>query len=84
MGDGTCPVPPVHKKSETRGIAWLVGGFVFCPCHLPLTLGAIASLLSGTAVGALVSGHPWIAGILVTLVWIVMWVIGFRRLLEKQ
>jgi hypothetical protein len=28
----------------------MVGGLLICPCHLPLTLGLMATVLSGTAV----------------------------------
>lgn len=47
----------------------MVGAFVFCPCHLPLTLSALALLLGGTAAGALLREHPYVAAIIVTLLW---------------
>jgi len=31
----------------------LIGAFLFCPCHLPLTLALAGMLLAGTAAGAL-------------------------------
>ena len=31
---------------------WPVTALIFCPCHLPLTMAAFASLTAGTAVGA--------------------------------
>ncbi len=49
---------------------WLIGGFVFCPCHLPLTLWLLGSLLAGTALGAVFRDHLVLAGTAVTLVWI--------------
>jgi Fe2+ transport system protein B len=54
---------------ENRGMAWMIGAFVFCPCHLPITLGALALLLSGTAAGALLRAHPYVAGVVVTVLW---------------
>ena len=51
-------------------MAWMIGAFVFCPCHLPITLGALALLLGGTAAGALLRAHPYVAGIVVTLLWV--------------
>jgi hypothetical protein len=42
---------------------------VFCPCHLPLTLGALALLLGGTAAGAALRAHPYVAAVIVTLLW---------------
>lgn len=51
-------------------MVWMIGAFVFCPCHLPITLGVLALLLGGTAAGALLRGHPYIAGMVVTAVWV--------------
>jgi hypothetical protein len=48
---------------------WMIGAFVFCPCHLPITLGALALLFGGTMLGAMLRDHPYIAGIVVTLMW---------------
>ena len=48
---------------------WMIGAFVFCPCHLPITLSALALLLGGTAAGALLSAHPYWAGTVVTALW---------------
>jgi len=56
-------------KLENRGLVWMVGAFVFCPCHLPLTLSALALLLGGTAAGALLRAHPYYAAAIVTLLW---------------
>ena len=48
---------------------WMIGAFVFCPCHLPITLGALALIFGGTMAGALLRAHPYIAGAVVTLMW---------------
>jgi cytochrome c biogenesis protein CcdA len=58
------------RRAERRGLAWLIGAFVICPCHLPLTLGVSAALLGGTAIGALVITHSFLAGTLITLAWL--------------
>ena len=64
----TCELPdPRHL--ENRGMAWMIGAFVFCPCHLPITLAALALLLGGTAAGAALRAHPYIAAVIVTLLW---------------
>jgi hypothetical protein len=63
-----CEIPDA-RTLENRGMAWMIGAFVFCPCHLPVTLGALALLLGGTAAGALLRAHPYIAGVIVTLLW---------------
>ncbi|HMF95562.1 MAG TPA: hypothetical protein VKE96_14775 [Vicinamibacterales bacterium] len=57
------------EQAQNRGLAWVLGAFVFCPCHLPLTLWAIAALLSGTAAGALLREHVYVAGTAVTAIW---------------
>ena len=50
-------------------MAWMIGAFVFCPCHLPVTLAVLAMLLGGTAAGAMLSAHPYLAGTVVTMLW---------------
>jgi hypothetical protein len=65
-----CPVPTSSTHAERRGLAWVIGAFVICPCHLTLTLGLAATLLSGTAAGALITGHPYIAGAAITAAWV--------------
>ena len=74
----TCELPiPAQRafasaradRLEKRGMAWMIGAFVFCPCHLPITLGILALLFGGTAAGALLRAHPYVAGSVVTLLW---------------
>ena len=67
-------------RAENRGMLWLVGGFVFCPCHLPLTLWILASILAGTTAGALLANHVVVTGTLVTLLWILATWRGLRLL----
>jgi hypothetical protein len=50
-------------------MAWVIGAFLICPCHLPLTLAAMAALLSGTAAAAVLQNHPYIAGAVVAVTW---------------
>lgn len=64
----TCELPD-PRQLENRGMAWMIGAFVFCPCHLPITLAALALLLGGTAAGAALRAHPYIAAVIVTLLW---------------
>jgi MerE protein len=74
----TCEVPtpaPAFAKAtagrlERRGMLWMIGAFVFCPCHLPITLSVLALLFGGTAAGALLRAHPYVAATVVTLLWI--------------
>ena len=59
-------------------MAWVIGAFVICPCHLPITMMVAATLLAGTAAGAALRGHPVVAGTLITLVWLLATWHGIR------
>ena len=65
-----CPVGTSRVHAERRGVAWLIGSFLLCPCHLPLTLGVAAAVLGGTTVGVALHRHPIVAGTIVTLAWL--------------
>ncbi len=68
------------QSTDSRGLAWVIGAFVICPCHLPLTLSLAAALLGGTAAGAALRGHPFAAGTIITLAWLAATWHGFRLL----
>ncbi len=55
---------------ERRGRWWLAVSFLFCPCHLPLTLGLLASVLGGTAIGGLLRDHGWLAAAVIAVTWL--------------
>lgn len=65
-----CMVGVTPEQVENRGMAWVIGAFLICPCHLPITLGLAATLLTGTALGAALRGHPIVAGTVITLAWV--------------
>jgi hypothetical protein len=65
-----CLAPLTPEQAENRGLAWVIGAFLICPCHLPLTLGLATTLLAGTAAGVLLRTHLLAAGILVTTAWV--------------
>lgn len=65
-----CVVTMTPEQAEHKGMAWVIGAFLICPCHLPLTLGLAATLLSGTAAGVLLRDHPYVAGAVVTTMWL--------------
>ncbi|RME75530.1 MAG: hypothetical protein D6784_07770 [Chloroflexi bacterium] len=44
-------------KTALKKYYWPVSAILFCPCHLPLTMAAFASLTAGTALGAWVSSY---------------------------
>jgi cytochrome c biogenesis protein CcdA len=75
-----CPVPAATRHKENRGLAWVLGAFVICPCHLPVTLAIFTTVLSGTALGALIAGHPYVAGVAITVAWIAATWRGIRYL----
>ena len=52
-----------------RGLLWIGGGFLFCPCHLPLTLWFLATVLAGTAAGAVLHSHVVAASIATSAIW---------------
>ena len=72
----SCEIPPASATAsasqaalENRGMAWMIGAFIFCLCHLPITLAALALLLGGTAAGVVLRAHPYWAATIVTLLW---------------
>jgi hypothetical protein len=65
----SCELPGA-RRLERRGVAWMIAAFAFCPCHLPITLSALAFFLGGTAAGALLRAHPYTAGSITTVLWI--------------
>ena len=77
----TAPRCAIARWSRpATGFAWIIGAFVICPCHLPITLGILAVLLAGTAAGAFVTVHPYVAGTILSLLWLAATLYGFRRL----
>jgi hypothetical protein len=47
----------------------VIGAFLICPCHLPLTMAIAATALAGTTAGMLLRAHPLAAGLLITAAW---------------
>lgn len=69
---------------ERRGRRWIFGSFLLCPCHLPLTLAIVASLAGGTVIGGLLRDHVVLAGIIISLGWVVGTANGFRLVRHAQ
>ena len=74
------PEPPL----ESKGRLWLFGSFVFCPCHLPLTIAVLATVLSGTGLASMVRDNAVVVGVAVTLVWLGCTAYGFRLLRKAR
>lgn len=55
---------------ERRGRWWLLASFLACPCHLPITLAVLGTVLGGTAAGVALRQHTVVAGVLIAAVWI--------------
>ena len=75
---------PVTPVEESRGRRWLVGSFLLCPCHLPISLAILASVAGGTALGGLLRDHVLIAGLAISLGWAAGTANGFRLLRHAQ
>ena len=75
-----CRIALTPNQLENRGLAWVIGAFLICPCHLPLMLWVAAALLSGTAASALLLGHPYVAGTVITMAWLAATWRGIRQL----
>jgi mercuric ion transport protein len=73
-----CEVRAAEPPRQARGLAWVAGAFVICPCHLPITLAVGAALLGSTAAGVALRAHPIVAGLLITIAWALATWHGFR------
>lgn len=76
----SCTVRVTPEEAERRGLAWVIGAFLICPCHLPLTLWLAAALLSGTAAAAWLHDHPYVAGAVITTAWLAATCRGIRHI----
>jgi hypothetical protein len=66
----TTATATVPAALERRGRWWLALSFLACPCHLPVTLALLGTVLGGTALGALLHQHTVVAGVIIAAVWI--------------
>jgi MerE protein len=83
-GDGDCCAVPSARSANGRGLAWVFGAFVICPCHLPITLTVAAALLGGTGAGIALRSHPVIAGLVITAAWAAATWHGFRLMAPSR
>lgn len=74
FGDSSLPLDPVARQHERRGRRWFVVSYLFCPCHIPLTMALIGALFGGTAFGAAAAGNAFRVGaVLVAVYAVVLW-----------
>jgi hypothetical protein len=76
--------PESDPAAERRGVWWLVGSFALCPCHLPLTLAVLGTVLGGTALGAVFREHAVVVGVVVTALWLAGTAYGFRLIAKAR
>ncbi len=69
---------------ERRGRRWLLWSFLLCPCHLPLTLAVLGTVLAGTSLGAVLRDHAWVAGVTITATWVLGTGYGFHLIRRAQ
>jgi mercuric ion transport protein len=62
---------------ERRGRRWILGSLLLCPCHLPVTLGILAAVTAGTALGAFLRDNLVLAGLVITAAWLAGTARGF-------
>ncbi len=65
---------------ERRGRRWLIWSFIFCPCHLPISMGVFAAIFGGTAFGALISRNTLGVGLALGTIYAIGVGIGFRHI----
>jgi hypothetical protein len=65
---------------ERRGRRWLIWSFVFCPCHLPISMAVLAAVFGGSAAGAMISRNTIGVGLALGAIYAIGVAIGFRHL----
>jgi hypothetical protein len=69
---------------ERRGRAWLLWSFLLCPCHLPLSLAVLTTVLAGTSFGVVLRDHAWVAATVITTAWVLGTGYGFRLIRQAD
>ena len=68
------------RVSEKRGRKWLLWSFIFCPCHLPVSMAVLATIFGGSTFGALISRNTLVVGLVFGVIYAVGVGIGFIHL----
>ncbi len=66
--------------SEKQGRRWLIWSFIFCPCHLPLSMAVLAAIFGGSAFGTLISRNTMGVGIAFGIIYAIGVGIGLRHI----
>lgn len=78
------PPTSATPELERRGRRWLLWSFLLCPCHLPVTLTVLGTVLAGTSIGAILRDHTLAAGTTITLAWVLGTGYGLRLVRQAQ
>lgn len=65
---------------EQQGRRWLTWSFIFCPCHLPVSMAVSAAMFGGSTLGALISRNTLGVGLILGAVYAIGVAIGFSHL----
>ncbi len=76
----TTATVPATPDREKQGRKWLVISFIFCPCHLPVSMAVLGVLFGGSAFGALVGRNTIAVGIVFAVIYAALLAVGFRHL----
>lgn len=67
-------------QRERQGRRWLLWSFIFCPCHLPVTMAVLATVFGGSAFGALIGRNTLWVGVVFGGLYAAGVAVGFRHL----
>jgi hypothetical protein len=79
-GDTASITADAAKALERKGRRWLLWSFVFCPCHLPLTMAVLAAVFGGSAFGVMLKQNTLWVGIVCAVLYAAGVAVGFRHL----
>lgn len=68
--EGAGDLETTARALERQGRRWVLWSFLFCPCHLPITLTLLTALLGSTVAGAVLRHNRVAVAVAVTAVWL--------------
>ncbi len=61
----------LSRFETVKGVAATAAAFIFCPCHLPLTLPLVLALTGGTTAGVWIAGNVGLITLVLSVVFAV-------------